>query len=211
MEKRCTYQWTMLLMENLRNILQVAIRESKFTIKLNKPVYVEIGILIWVKYDEPVPLWLHLKWKCINSRSLFTDTDSMMYEIKTEDAYEYFSKDKEMFAFSNYSAQLKYYDSNKLVIGRKKDGLKLKVFSFLVDDSSEHKKAMGVNKNVVSTISHSEYKEVLLNKRLRHLMNKIQSKNHKIETCKINIISLSCFDDKIYIPSNRYDGLALGY
>ena len=199
-------------MENLRNIWLVVIRESKFTVKLNKPVYVEIGILIWVKYDEPAPLWLYLKWKCINSRSLFTDTDSVMYEIKTEDAYEYFSKDKEMFAFSNYSAQLKYYDSIKLVIGRKKDGLKLKVFPFLVDDSSEHKKAMGVNKNVVATISHSEYKDVLLNnKSLRHLMNKIQSKNHKIGTCKINIISLSCFDDKIYIPSNRYDGLALGY
>ena len=29
-----------------------------------------------------------------NSRLLFTDTDSLMYEIKTEDAYEDFSKDK---------------------------------------------------------------------------------------------------------------------
>ena len=29
-----------------------------------------------------------------NSRLLFTDTDSLMYEIKTEDAYEDFSNDK---------------------------------------------------------------------------------------------------------------------
>ena len=46
-----------------------------------------------------------------NSRLLFTDTDSLMYEIKTEDVYEDFSNNKEMFAFSNYSTQSKYYDN----------------------------------------------------------------------------------------------------
>ena len=45
-----------------------------------------------------------------NSRLLFTDTDSLMYEIPTEDVYENFSKDKEIFDFSNYSAKPKYYD-----------------------------------------------------------------------------------------------------
>ena len=38
-----------------------------------------------------------------NSRLLFTDTDSLMYEIKTEDVSEDFSDDTEMFDFSNYS------------------------------------------------------------------------------------------------------------
>ena len=53
-------------------------------------------------------------------------------------------------------------------------GLKPKMCSFLVDDSSEHKKAKGVNKNVVTTISHNEYKYVLLNNKcLRHSMNRI--------------------------------------
>ena len=42
-------------------------------------------------------------------------------------------------------------------------------------------------------------------------MNRIQSKDHKIGAYKINKISLSCFDDKIYIQSNGCDGLALGY
>ena len=38
-----------------------------------------------------------------------------MYEIKTEDVYEDFSKDKEIFGFSKYSTKWKYYDvSNKL-------------------------------------------------------------------------------------------------
>ena len=40
-----------------------------------------------------------------------------MYEIKNEDIYEDFRRDKEMFDFSNYSTKLKHYDdSNKLVI-----------------------------------------------------------------------------------------------
>ena len=45
-----------------------------------------------------------------------------MYEIKTEDIYEDFSNDKEMFDFSSYSTKSKYYDhSNKLVVGKMKD------------------------------------------------------------------------------------------
>ena len=35
--------------------------------------------------------------------------------------------------------------------------------SFLADDSSEHKKAKGVIKNVAATINHNEHKDVLLN------------------------------------------------
>ena len=40
-----------------------------------------------------------------NSRLLFTDTDSLMYEMKTEGVYEDFRNDKKMFDFSNYSSQ----------------------------------------------------------------------------------------------------------
>ena len=56
-----------------------------------------------------------------NTRLLFTDTDNLMYDIKTEDVYEDFSKDAEMFDFSNHSTESKYYDnSNKLVVGKMK-------------------------------------------------------------------------------------------
>ena len=84
------------------------------------------------------------------------------------------SSDKEMFGFSNYSNKSKYYeDSNNLAIGKIKDqtgdvaieeflGLKPKNYSFLVDNK-EHKKAKGVTTNVVTTISHNKYKDVLLN------------------------------------------------
>ena len=48
---------------------------------------------------------------------LFTDTDSLRYETKTEDVC-----DKEIFDFSNYSTKSKYRDgSNKLFIGKIKD------------------------------------------------------------------------------------------
>ena len=69
-----------------------------------------------------------------------------------------------------------------------------------------------MNENVVATISHNEYKDVLLNNKcLRHSMNMIQSKDQGIVTYEINKVSLSCFDDKIYIQNIGYDGLALGY
>ena len=49
-----------------------------------------------------------------NSRLLLADTDSLMYQIKGEDIYKDFSKNKEMFDFSNNSTNSKYYDdSNK--------------------------------------------------------------------------------------------------
>ena len=68
-----------------------------------------------------------------------------MYEIKTEDVYEDFSKDKEMFDLSNHSADSKYHDdSNKLMTDKMKDetggvaikefaGVKPRIYSFLVD------------------------------------------------------------------------------
>ena len=106
---------------------------------------------------------------------------------------------------------LMFDDSNKLVVGKNKNetggatitefvGLKPKMYSFLVDDSSEHKKAKGINKNFVEKLTYNEYEDVLFNKKsLRHLMNVMQSENHRIGTYEINKISLSYFDDKIYL------------
>ena len=48
---------------------------------------------------------------------LCTKTDSLMYETETENAYDDFNKNKEMFDFSNYSAKSEYYNySNSIVI-----------------------------------------------------------------------------------------------
>ena len=91
-------------------------------------------------------------------------------------------------------------------------GWKPKMYSHLVDDNSKYKKAKVINKNAVATISHNEYKDVLLDKKcLRHSMNRIQSEDYRIRTYEINKRSLSCFDDKTYIQNNGCDGLALAY
>ena len=89
-------------------------------------------------------------------------------------------------------------------------GLKPKMYSILASDSSEYKNVKGVKKNVVANISLNDYRYFLLNKIcLRHSMNRIQSKNHRIETYEINEISLSCFNNKIYFLNNGNYGLAL--
>ena len=88
-----------------------------------------------------------------------------MYEINTEDFYKDFSNNKEIFDLSNYSTMSKL---SKLVIGKMRDetagiatenffGLKPKMYSYLVDHNSEHRKVKGVNRNVAATISHNEY------------------------------------------------------
>ena len=53
---------------------------------------------------------------------LFTETDSLTYEIKSENVYEEFFKWKDLFDFSNYSKDSKFFDkTNKKVIGKLKD------------------------------------------------------------------------------------------
>ena len=90
-------------------------------------------------------------------------------------------------------------------------GLKPKMYSVLVGGSSEHEKAKSVNKNIFATISHNEYENVFLNQKcLRHLINRIQIKNHRIGTYEINKISLSWFDITIHVQNNFHDELALG-
>ena len=42
-------------------------------------------------------------------------------------------------------------------------GLKPNMYSYLLDNISAPKKAKDVNRNIVATISHNEYKDVLMN------------------------------------------------
>ena len=101
----------------------VARRKNKVTSTLNKPTYIGMCILELGKelMDEFHCDSIKNKYGN-NSRLLSTDTDSLMYEIKTEDVYENFGNHKEMFDFSNYSTKSKYYhNSNKLLVGEMKD------------------------------------------------------------------------------------------
>ena len=91
----------------------IAIRKSKLALKLNKPLYIGMCILELSKDLMYEFHYDYIKNKYDNkSKLLFTDTDSLMYEIKTEDVYEDFSSNKENFDFSNYSTKSKYYDDS---------------------------------------------------------------------------------------------------
>ena len=101
----------------------VATHKNKVTLTLNKPAYIGMCNLELSKVLLYEFHYAYIKNKCGNNRRLlFTDTDSLMYEIKIEDVYKDFSNDKEMFGFSNYSNKSKYYNnSNKLVVVKMKD------------------------------------------------------------------------------------------
>ena len=101
----------------------VTIRKNRVTLMLNKPAYIGMCIFELNKVLMYEFHYDYIKNKYNNnSKLLFTEIDSLMYEIKNKDVYEDFSNNKEMFDFSNYSTKRKYYDnSNKLLIGKMKD------------------------------------------------------------------------------------------
>ena len=114
---------------------------------------------------------------------LFTDTDSLTYEIKSKDVYEEFYKWKDLFDFSNYSKDSKFFDEANKVIGKMKDefggviviefvGLKSKMHSIKKIDGKEHNTAKGVN---IAT-EFDKFKDVLFNKKHYQTENEKNSK-----------------------------------
>ena len=117
-----------------------AIHEIKPILILNKPTCIGFTVLDlskWLMYD------FHYNFikKNFDAKLLFTDADSLTYEIKSESIYEEFFKWKDLFDFSNYLKSSRFFDgTNKKVIGKMKDkfggiivgefvGLKSKIYS----------------------------------------------------------------------------------
>ena len=126
--------------------------------------------------------------KNFDAELLFTDTDSLTYEIKSEDVYEEFFKRKDLFHLSNYSKDSKFFDeTNKKVISKMTDEfggvivvefvqLKSKMYSVKKIDSKECNATKGVS---IAT-EFGKFKDVLFNEKIiRHKMKRIQSKKHK--------------------------------
>ena len=77
------------------------------------------------------------------------------------------------------------------------------MYSVNIVNIEEIKKVKVLYKNVVKNRKLKEYVDILFNKSLiRHKMKRIQSKLYKIGTYDVCKISLSCFDDKRYIPDD---------
>ena len=126
---------------------------------------------------------------------------------------------KELFDLSNFPVSSKYYCSdNKKVVGKMKYeyggksvvkfiGLKSKMYSILDEGNNEK----SINKGHNAFIEFREFHDTLFKKKiLRHEMKGIKSKNHNLGTYQTNKRSLSCFDDKRYIPKNGINILAYG-
>ena len=106
---------------------------------------------------------------------MFTDTHSLVYKNITDDVHEDFYEDENLFDFSDYTPDLKFFDLvNKKVIGKMKDefkgeiiselvGLKSKMYSLVSVDGKENKKAKGVDENVVKNTIHKEFVDLLIN------------------------------------------------
>ena len=98
-----------------------AIHEIKPELILNNPIYVGFTVLDlskWKMYD------FHYNFikKNFNADLLFTDTDSLVYEIKSKNISEDFFKRKDLFDFSNYSEDSEFFNkTNKRTIGKMKD------------------------------------------------------------------------------------------
>ena len=209
------------------NLISVHMKKTSLT--MNKPVYLGMCIL---ELSKTIMFDFHYKYmkpKYGNkSKLLFTDTDSFLYEIQTEDFYKDISGDvRDRFDTSEYPEN---HPSgiptgiNKKVLGKFKDevagkiikefvGLRAKLYSFKMEDGEENKRCKGVKKQVVKeTITHEDYKTCLTTgKEILRKQNILRSYDHEVYTEEVNKIALSATDDKRYILSDGKDTLAWGH
>ena len=207
----------------------VAIHTKNTELKFDKPVYLGVSILDISKtlmYDFH---YNYIKRKYGDkAKLLFTDTDSLMYEIETKDFYKDISADvKDRFDTSDYPP---YHPSgilsgfNKKVLGMFKDeaarevidefvGLRAKLYSYKMLEGEESKKCKGVKKSVVKKcITHEDYKKCLFTgKEQLRKMNIIRSHMHDVYTEEVNKVALYRIDNKRHILEDGAHTLALGH
>ena len=206
----------------------IAVHMKKTSLIFNKPVYLGMCILDLSKtimYDFH---YNYIKEKYgNNAKLLFTDTDSLMYEIETGDFYKDISEDvKNRFDTSDYPPNHPSgipTGCNKKVLGVFKDeaagkimeefvGLRAKLYSYKMFEGEESKKCKGIKKSVVKkSITHEDYKNCLFTGKERYQkMNVMRSYDHEVYTEEVNKIAL-CPDDKRHIIEGQTDTLALGH
>ena len=150
------------------------------------------------------------------------DTDSLVYDIKTEDFYEDIANDVEArFDTSGYSKtdfRLLPISLNKKVIGLMKGelggkimtdfmALRPKLYSYKVLDGSEDKKCKGIKKCIVKkTLTFEDYKICLFNDSAEYRSQLMfRSSKHEVHTIEVNKVVLNRDDDK---KISRKDGIS---
>ena len=200
---------------------------SKIKVKMNKPIYLGLSILViskilmydfWYDYMKP-------KYND-NVKLCYVDTDGFIMDIKTEDFYKDIANDvEERFDTSNYEVNRLFpTGKNKKVIGLMKDelgggiitefvALRPKTYSYLTDDCKENKKAKGTKKCVIKRmIKFNDYKNCLLKDEVvLKSQQRFRSKGHDVYTENINKIALSSNDDKRLTASDKITSYPYGY
>jgi len=221
---KANYERCTIFDENL-----IAVHMTRTKLLYNKPIYLGMCIL-----DLSKTLMYDFHYNYIknkygnNAKLLFTDTDSLAYEIKTADFYKDISSDVETrFDTSGYPKDAELggirIGVNKKVIGMFKDeaggkqiqefvGLRAKLYSYKLS-GEDHKKCKGIKKNVVNkSITHEDYKDcIFTGKEQSKRMNVIRSHKHDLYTEVVNKIALSADDDKRIIQEVRIHTLAYGH
>ena len=186
---------------------------KKAEIKMNKPIYLGQAILDLSKtlmyefwYDYIKPMYGDKAKLC------YTDTDSLVIHIKTDDFYKDIANDVErLFDTLNYNKKDNRplpIGKNKKVIGIKDEiggkimtefcALRAKSYVFKLDDDTEMKKAKGMKKFIVKReLMFENYKDASFNdKIIIRSQQRFGSYNHKVYTEQVNKIALSSNDDK---------------
>ena len=198
---------------------------GKVKVVMNKPVYLGQAILDLSKlimyefqYDYMQPKYGDRLQLC------YMDTDSYVYDIKTEDFYKDIAEDIESrfntLAYSNNRPLP--IGKNKKVIGLMKDelsggimkefvALRAKMYSYN-DDKSELKKCKGIKKCVIKReIKFEDYKKCLFEGRNVYKSQLLfRSDKHEIRTLEVNKLALSSQDDK-RIPIDLIATYAMGH
>ena len=178
---------------------------GKIKVVMKKPVY--LGQYEF-HYDYMVPKYVLEKLKLC-----YMDTDSLVYDIKTEDFYEDIANDIEArFNTSGYSKtdfRPLPIGLNKKVIGLMKDelggkimtefvALRPKLYSYRKLDGSEDKKCKGIKKCVVKkTLTFEDYKTCLFSDSTEYRSQLMfRSAKHEVHIIEVNKVALNRDDDK---------------
>ena len=196
-----------------------AVSMSKTKVELNKPVHIGMAVLELSKLLMYKFFYNYFKPQYPKARLLYTDTDSFILDVPTEDLYADLAQDSDLYDFSNYPEDHPLYsEDNKKEIGKFKDemggepisefiGLQAKMY-YVSTGSKEIKRAKGVNKAVVDQeVTHKQYEQAYLEgKTFEYTCPRFQSKQHVVKTVEVQKKSLSHHNTKRVGKEERAPG-----